>query len=143
MNKYAKAKIYKLVDIATGDVLYVGSTLSTLKHRWQIHRAHFDHGFTRPLYDNLRGQGKTIQDTQIELITLFPCNSKYELHSKERDIIKEVKPKWNKQVPTRTAAEWEIDNRVRRRLYKREWERRNKDRRNARRRELRKLKKAK
>ena len=99
VNKYQRGKIYKIVCNKT-NLVYIGSTIEHyLTNRLKRHRLDYKkhlngkHRFTTS-FDILKND-----DYYIELIELFPCNSKDELLVRERhyfDIIEcvnKVKPK--------------------------------------------------
>jgi hypothetical protein len=105
INKYQNGKIYKIVCNKT-NLVYIGSTTQKyLSDRLKGHRI-----------ANKRNKGLTTAnqilengDFYIELVELFPCNSKDELLVRERyyfDIIECV----NKQRPKRTLKEIEDTN---------------------------------
>lgn len=129
MSNYQHGKIYKLLD-DFNDLLYIGSTCRTLNKRKIDHRSLFKSGNKKRLYEYLRTIQKNIDNCNLILLESYPCESKYDLHKRERHYIDTLHPKCNIQIPTRTKREWDNDNRLRRRIYKRLWERRNKTRRN-------------
>jgi hypothetical protein len=107
MVNYQQGKIYK---ITSGDLTYIGSTCETTlarrlsKHkenykRWLIGKQHYMTSYR--ILEN--------DDAEIFLIESFPCNSKDELHSRERYHI-ETTDCVNKNIPTRTIKEWIEDN---------------------------------
>lgn len=89
MEKYKKAKIYKIIDNNTNNV-YIGSTVQDLKKRLWSHKAEYNR------YINKKGHYYTSfeiikgGDYRIELIEDYPCNSIKELHEKEGDYIKKI-----------------------------------------------------
>lgn len=84
VSKYQRGKIYKIVD-NTNDDVYIGSTCeSTLARRLVQHRADYNkylkgnHNYTTSFKIIANG------DYDIVLIENYPCNSKDELHARER-----------------------------------------------------------
>lgn len=78
MSNYNNGKIYKLVSQFT-DMIYIGSTVQTLKQRINTHIFETRH--------NLLNSSKNMfiwGDCQIELIENYPCNSKKELVQREQ-----------------------------------------------------------
>ena len=73
MKDYSPGKIYKIIDESNGDV-YIGSTIQTLKRRYQTHQIFRD-------YNKLRCNCKII------LIEYYPCNSRRELEAREQYFI--------------------------------------------------------
>jgi hypothetical protein len=104
-NKYANGKIYKIVSDKT-DKIYIGSTTRHLNIRLNDHRhqskGHSCSSLQLFIID---------PNCKIELIENYPCNSKIELHMRERFYILQNKHICvNIVVPLRTTHEWYIDN---------------------------------
>jgi predicted GIY-YIG superfamily endonuclease len=70
MKDYSKGKIYKIVDESNGDV-YIGSTVQTLKRRYQTHQIFKD-------YNKLKF------NCNIILIEYYPCNNQRQLEMREQ-----------------------------------------------------------
>jgi hypothetical protein len=108
MPDYKQGKIYKIVCNVTGSV-YIGSTIQSLSMRLAGHRKD---------YKSFK-EGKSTYVTSyqiieqgnydIVLIENCPCESKDELHRRERHFIESLKCV-NKQLPTRTKKEYRLDN---------------------------------
>ena len=104
MPDYKNGKIYKIVCNITGKV-YIGSTTQTLSRRLTGHRANykcFEEGKPNVVtsYQVLE-QG----NYDIVLIENVSCESKEELHRRERHFI-ETLVCVNKLIPTRTKKEF-------------------------------------
>ena len=100
MPDYQKGKIYKLVSDHT-DEIYIGSTCQQyLCNRLGTHVRDFKKGINRCTCKKLFELG----DVKIILIENVPCNSKDELHKRERYYIESMKC-INKYIPGRTVAE--------------------------------------
>jgi hypothetical protein len=106
MVNYQLGKIYKIIDNTTNKI-YIGSTCEpTLARRLAKHTSN---------YKDFSNAGKTPYTTSFEIIKngdcdivlleAFPCNSKDELHSRERFYI-ENNICINKNIPTRTEKEY-------------------------------------
>ena len=105
---YQKGKIYK-IESHLGDKIYIGSTTKQyLSQRMTAHR----NGYKRwkaekctrvTSYDLFDTYG--IENCQIVLIEIFPCNSKDELHSREAFYIRSMTCV-NKYIPDRTDEEY-------------------------------------
>ena len=94
------AKIYKVMNIQTGDV-YFGSTCDRLlSQRMSKHRA------SKRRFNEVMGN---MQDCKIYLVEDYPCNSKLELLRRERYYIENF-PCKNKNIPTRTPKEYYKQN---------------------------------
>jgi len=83
MSKYQSGKIYKVVD-NTNNNIYIGSTVDTLSQRLSNHLS----TFKRLKESNIGGNctiNKILEngDYSIELIELFPCETKIELEGRE------------------------------------------------------------
>ena len=61
------------------------------------------------VYQFIRDKGGWDEWVMIP-IEVFPCNDKKELEVRERHHIELLKPKLNKNIPTRTIKEWYEDN---------------------------------
>ncbi len=93
MVNYGNGKIYKLVN-NVDDKVYVGSTVNPLWKRKGQHKASSKEDPNRYVYQHLNIIGW--ENVEIVLIENFPCNSKDELHQRERHWIDELKPELNK-----------------------------------------------
>lgn len=106
-NRYAKGKIYRLVNSVDGEE-YVGSTCDTLPKRKCKHKDNAKKKPTRRIYEHLNAIGW--DNVDIVLIEEYPCNNKMELERRERHFIEVLKPTLNKSIPTRTMKEYYTDN---------------------------------
>ena len=110
-NRYANGKIYRLVNSVDNEE-YVGSTCGKLSKRKSEHKGLAKIQTTRRVYQHLNEVGW--ESVEIVLIEEYPCQNKMELERRERYWIEEMKPSLNKNVPTRTAKEFQtkyyIDN---------------------------------
>ena len=104
ITDYSQGKIYKIVCNKTG-LQYIGSTKEKyLSRRLARHKQNYN--------DFQKGKGHYMssfklfdnKDVSIILIETYPCNSKYELESRERYWI-ENSECVNMVVPTRTRKE--------------------------------------
>lgn len=101
MPDYSEGKIYKITSQYTTDV-YIGSTCQSLADRFSQHK-------TDCKNDKKISSREIVkyEDCNMELIELYPCESKEELLKRERYWIeKHSKTKVNKQLPTRTKKEY-------------------------------------
>jgi hypothetical protein len=119
MVNYKNAKIYKLIG---GGKTYIGSTTQTLAQRKALHvcqtRLNRNNCVSRYLVNE--------PDLDIILIEQYPCDSKEELHSRERYWIENTEC-INKYIPTRTKKEWTELNKDKIRIQQKEWTELNKD----------------
>lgn len=118
MPNYQNGKLYTIRSHQTDNV-YVGSTTQTLSVRMGGHRANFKS------YN--KGVGKYVtsfellkyDDSYIELIELYPCNSKVELgrgegiHIRQMDCV-------NKNIAGRTQVEYYQDNKEQLKEYQKQ-----------------------
>ena len=124
MVNYQNGKIYKLVN-TIDDKLYVGSTVNTLKHRKYEHKRRSRIDVNRPVYKHLNNIGW--ENIEIELLEVFPCLNKYELHTRERYWIETLKASLNTDTPTLTRAEYRVKNHEKIRQKDNAYKQRNKD----------------
>ena len=111
MNKYQNGKIYKIVDVGYNKC-YIGSTCEELSQRMARHRRHYKQflgkqkGHIRScnLFDEYG-----IENCKIQLIEMYPCNSKMELMKREGEHIKDTNCV-NKIIAGRTRQERREDN---------------------------------
>jgi len=115
MPNYQNGKIYKLICSKTNRV-YIGSTTTKLKYRKSQHTKS----------DNTCCS-KDFINPEIYLIEDYPCNSKLELHSKEREYV-ENNDCVNRNIPCRTRKEWREANKVYKKEYNKEYHENNKER---------------
>lgn len=101
-TKYKKGKLYKLVNDEDGEV-YVGATTRPLSTRFRQHRNDSKRYTKQHVYVHLNNIGW--DKIHIVLIENFPCCSIYELKSRERYWIEQLKPTLNSVIPTRTHKE--------------------------------------
>ena len=101
---YKNGKIYKLVSFET-DKVYVGSTTQSLSRRKTKHKS----DYKRWMYGNYHYVSSyeiiKYDDFDIILLEQFPCNSKMELHKREREYIEKIDCV-NKVIPRRTKKEY-------------------------------------
>jgi hypothetical protein len=110
INKYHNSKIYKLVSDHT-DKIYIGSTVQPLYKRKAGHKQSYTL-FKKNKYSYITSY-ELIELGEIDIILIenVKCESKEELHAKERYYIELNKEKCvNMVIPTRTNKEWYDDN---------------------------------
>ena len=111
MPDYSKGKIYKIWD-NNYTKCYIGSTCEELSQRMARHRDKYKqhlqnkYAFTTSF---LLFEEFGMDNCKIELIELYPCNSKAELNAREGFFIKE-EICVNKVIPGRTKAQYYKDN---------------------------------
>ena len=103
MPNYANGKIYKLVSNHTDDI-YIGSSTQSLAVRKAEHVKHYkrylDEKFAFITSFEIIKHG----DVDIILLENYPCESKEELHSRERHWIEKLDCV-NKRIPGRNHSE--------------------------------------
>ena len=118
-KKFENGKIYFIGNYIDDDI-YIGSSCQPLNKRFQNHKDSINtYKKNRKLYVKMRELGT--EHFFIEEIEKCPCNSLQELRKRERYYIIERKPTLNKEIPTRTKAEWTMDNRERKREMDRKY----------------------
>jgi hypothetical protein len=106
MASLITANIYKIVSPNT-DKIYIGSTKRTLLRRMQEHISEYD----RKKYCCTSKIILDAGNATIELIEVFNCNNRKELHQREGYYIKlYINICVNKVIPDRTKAEHYQDN---------------------------------
>jgi len=109
MVNYKDGKIYKIVDNTNGNI-YIGSTCCKLLcQRLRQHKNDYNRFINGKKNDMSSFVIIKNNDYYIELIENYPCDSKDELHKRERHFIKTLKCV-NRSIPTRTRKEWKTDN---------------------------------
>ena len=114
MSDYSKSVIYmiKKKDDDDNENVYVGSTKDFTKRKWE-HKTRCNNpnskGYNYKIYKYIRENGGWDEWEMIAIET-YPCESKRELEIRERFHIETLKPKLNKNIPTRTHKEYRDDN---------------------------------
>ena len=106
---YANGKIY-VIRNHVNDFVYVGSTCQSLSKRFSWHKSHMKNKKFQ-LYEAMMENG--IENFYIELIELFPCSCRDELHKREGQYIRKFdsfKNGYNGCIAGRSGKEWENDN---------------------------------
>ena len=112
MPDHQKGKIYKVCDSGYNHC-YIGSSIEALSSRMSKHRESYK------LY--LQGKAKYVciydlfdefgcKNCKIELIELYPCNRKAELHSRE-GYYQQKYDCINKRIVGRSQKQYQEDNR--------------------------------
>lgn len=110
MLDYSNGKIY-CIRSNVNDEIYIGSTCQSLAVRMAGHRRDYKQ-FLAGKYHNVTSFNILKNDgAYIELIELFPCNTKEELNRREGQLIRETACV-NARIAGRTLAEWRQDNKV-------------------------------
>ena len=106
---YQKSIIYKICckDVSITDC-YVGST-TNLSRRKPVHKSRCnnesDKAYNSNVYQFIRGHGNW-DNWDMIVVEEYPCNSKNQLHTRERYHMGNLHATLNKQVPTRTDKEY-------------------------------------
>ena len=113
MMDYKNSKLYQILNNANGGI-YVGSTTQPLYKRLFEHKSRAKCCHNSKIYKSMREMG--IYNFYIELIELYPCNSKEELNSREGYYIRE-KGTLNMLVAGRTAKQYDEEHKKRIKEY--------------------------
>ena len=107
---YQGGKIYTIRAPET-DKYYIGSTVQSLPKRFHEHKKQYA-VYQNGKYHNITSfQILELEDAYIELLELYPCNSKIELERREGQLIREHKDNCiNRNVAGRTKKEYYKDN---------------------------------
>ena len=122
---YANGKIYTIRSYQTDDI-YIGSTTQTLTKRLSSHKMKFKN------WENGKNRRTSsfeiikYDDAYIELLELFPCSSKLELHRREGQLIREMDCV-NKRVEGRTKKEYCEENKDKIKMKNQKYREANKD----------------
>jgi len=123
MPDYSQGKIYKLFSVSNEDLVYYGSTATTLNKRLTKHISEYKN-------DNIRAcKSKLViaaGDYKMELIENYPCNSKTELDRREGEYTKNNKCV-NKVIAGRTYKEYCKDNKEYIKKLNKDWRENNKE----------------
>ena len=138
MNKYQNGKIYKITDVAYTKC-YIGSTIELLRRRMAHHKHKYKHYLSDKNDTNSNSRSANslfdefgVENCKIELIEMYPCNSKIELEKREGEHIATNKSICvNKRVAGRTSEEWRRENRELHSARARKWKEENAERRHA------------
>ena len=120
MPDYQKGKIYKIVCNSTG-LTYYGSTVNSLCKRMSGHRSYLKTENTCKSKLVLAGG-----DYDYSLVEECPCDSKDQLHQRERFYI-ENNECVNKSIPGRTQKEYREQNKDKVLAQQKEYREQNKD----------------
>lgn len=104
MVNYANSKIYKIYPISGEDECYIGSTVNSLCRRMTAHRTVYNCNKAKEnskILFNKYG----IENCKIELLELFPCDTKEQLHAREAYHIRNNNCV-NTHIPLRTKKEY-------------------------------------
>jgi len=113
MVNYNNATIYKIVpkDLDS-KYCYIGSTVDFKKRKWQ-HKSICNNsnasGYNIPLYKHIRDNGGWDAFEMI-LIEFFSCETKLELHKRERQCKEIYNDNLGCEIPGRTKKEYYQDN---------------------------------
>jgi len=110
-NIYLRGKIYRIVSNVSSKQ-YIGSTVQVLSERFRGHKKDYEKSKTKEhtkcsvaiMFDT-----DGVDNCEIVLIEDYPCNSKDELHRRERYWI-EKEECVNICIPTQTPKEWRERN---------------------------------
>jgi hypothetical protein len=119
MGDYTTSKIYKIFSIDSDDV-YIGSTTETLSTRLSRHKSNYKRYLNGKHHYITSFKILEKNNYDIVLIEECPCNSKQELHERERYYI-ENNNCVNKYIPCRTAKEYCQQNKDKKSEYQKEY----------------------
>jgi len=128
MPDYQQGKIYR---IRGGDECYIGSTVEKyISNRFGNHKKNYKLAKSGRIKYSCRSfllfDKYGVENCIIELIELYPCGSKAELHRREGEYIR-TETCVNKQISGRTVKEWVDDNKVHHIQQQKEYREKNKE----------------
>jgi len=109
-SDYSKGLIYAITEIATCEVLYVGSTTNLEQRRFK-HKSNSNllDSKAQPIHTYINSIGW--DNVSMEVHHYFPCQTKQELLREEGLTQRELKPSHNKLIAGRTHEEYHNENR--------------------------------
>ena len=127
INKYNKSMIYTIRSPHT-EQYYIGSTTQILCKRFSDHKINYKDYFNEKHHFVSSFKILELGDAYIELLELYPCDNKDELHKREGEMIREHKHNCvNKNIAGRTKKEYAIDNNDKIAEYQKQYRLDNKD----------------
>ena len=112
MVNYNKAVIYKIVSKDLDHkYCYIGSTCNFIKRKSQ-HKENCNPNYKKsslPLYQHIIKNGGW-KEFEMVLVQNYPCETKLELHKRERECKEIYNDNLGVKVPTRTRKEYREDN---------------------------------
>lgn len=118
--RYQRGKIYTIT--CEDGAIYVGSTIQTLKRRFNCHKFDDDCFMYKYIRDNYNGDWSKCK---IKLYENYSCNNEYELNRKEGDIIRLIGT-INKNIAGRTNDEYEEYRKEDKKIYQKLYRQKNK-----------------
>lgn len=91
ISRYSTGKIYKIINITTGEIAYIGSTIKPLNLRQSGHKSFFKLCPASPWTQYVMANGG-VSNLRIELIEDYPCRTLQELIDRERHYILFLNP---------------------------------------------------
>ena len=126
MDRFQRGKIYSIRAVGS-DMVYIGSTISTLTHRISCHRSDFKaHQAGNRRYIT-SFKLIELEGHYIELVENYPCADRNELNRREGQIIRETDECINKNIAGRTGAEYHRDNRESKLAYMKKYHQDNRE----------------
>ena len=119
MSRYSTGKIYTLRSYQTDDI-YIGSTIQELSARMSGHRRNYKRHLNNKCIHITSFDIIKYDDCYIELLELYPCNSKIELERREGYHIRNTDCV-NKIIVGRTPKEYYEDNKDKRKEYNKQY----------------------
>jgi len=129
MVNYDKAMIYKIVPKDNNDYCYIGSTVD-FKSRKNQHKSMCNNPNSKlyniPIYKHIRKNGGW-EEYEMILIEYYPCETKLELHKRERQCKEIYNDNLGYNIPSRTDKEYREDNKEKRAERSKKWIQNNKE----------------
>lgn len=119
-NIYQRGQIYTIRSHQT-DIFYIGSTIQSLHQRLSGHRKDYKIWLKKNIKNMTSFNILNFEDHYIELLELFPCNSKKELNKREGQHIRSQDKCINKRIAGRTGQEYYADNLLKKLKYQKQY----------------------
>ena len=122
---YKNGKIYSIRSYQSNDVYY-GSTCQPLTKRLSKHKANYNQWIKDKNNSYVTSFGiLKYNDNYIELVEIYPCESKMELEKREGEIIRQNNNAINKVIPGRKYEEYFEANKDKINLQRKEYRQNN------------------
>ena len=110
---------YIFLKNCINNLLYIGSTTRNLEERFKEHKRDIDKYPTFKLYKAMKEYNT--DNFYIILIEELEVDSVKDLRRREGEYIKTVKPTLNKNIAGRSMEQYQIDNKDKLRIYRRNY----------------------
>jgi hypothetical protein len=112
-SNYQRGKIYSIRS-HNSDLIYIGSTTEkNLSRRMALHNLHYKAFKNGSPCKSTAVKVMDCGNAYIELVELYPCETRDELNRREGEIIRTSENTVNRCIAGRTKLEYRLDNKIR------------------------------